>query len=49
MSHHMATPEPQINITDLYVFQKPGDASKYRSGVQNNPPGFSVFFLRLRR
>jgi putative Ca2+/H+ antiporter (TMEM165/GDT1 family) len=28
MSHHMAIPDPQTNITDMYVFQKPGDPTK---------------------
>jgi hypothetical protein len=37
MSHHRATPEPATNITDLYVFQKPGDPTKTIIVLNVNP------------
>jgi hypothetical protein len=37
MSHHYATPEPQTNITDLYVFQKPGDPTRSIFILNVNP------------
>ena len=37
MSHHMDTPEPQTNITDMYVFQKPGDPTKTIFILNVNP------------
>jgi hypothetical protein len=37
MSHHMATPDPQTNITDMYVFQKPGDPTKSILVLNVNP------------
>jgi hypothetical protein len=37
MSHHHTTPEPQTNITDLYVFQKPGDPTRSIFILNVNP------------
>jgi uncharacterized protein DUF4331 len=37
MSHHMDTPEPQTNITDMYMFQKPGDPTKTIFILNVNP------------
>jgi hypothetical protein len=37
MSHHSTVPDPQIDITDLYVFQKPGDQTKTILIVNVNP------------
>ena len=37
MSHHSTVPDPQLDITDLYVFQKPGDPTKTILIVNVNP------------
>ena len=37
MSHHYATPEPETNITDLYVFQKPGNPTRSIFILNVNP------------
>jgi hypothetical protein len=37
VSHHSTVPDPQLDITDLYVFQKPGDATKTILIVNVNP------------
>lgn len=37
MSHHYATPQPETNITDLYVFQKPGDSTRSIFILNVNP------------
>jgi len=37
VSHHSTIPDPQLDITDLYVFQKPGDSTKSILIVNVNP------------
>jgi hypothetical protein len=37
MSHHSTVPDPQVDITDLYVFQKPGDPAKSVLILNVNP------------
>ncbi len=37
MSHHSTVPDPQVDITDLYVFQKPGDPAKSILILNVNP------------
>jgi hypothetical protein len=37
MSHHSTVPDPQLDITDLYVFQKPGDSTKSILILNVNP------------
>ena len=37
MSHHSTVPDPQVDITDLYVFQKSGDPAKSILILNVNP------------
>ncbi len=37
MSHHSTVPDPQVDITDLYVFQKPGNPAKSILIMNVNP------------
>ena len=37
MSHHSTVPDPQVDITDLYIFQKPGNPAKSILILNVNP------------
>src|SRR3989304_5899724 len=37
MSHHSTVPDPQTDITDLYLFQKPGDPARSILIMNVNP------------